>query len=69
MKGLHALQQAVIFRERDLLPEEQQVLHMAHAVHVASGRNGLLPVELHAAMAGWSDIPSDPCAGEHSPVL
>ena len=56
-EGITSLQQAVIFRERDLLPEEQQVLHMARAVHVASGRNGLLPVELHAAMAGWSDIP------------
>ena len=55
--GIMSLQQVVIFRERDLLPEEHKALQMGRAVHSASGRTGLLPVELHAAMAGCSDLP------------
>ena len=55
--GFMSLQQVVIFREREPLPEEHKALQMARAVHSASGRTGLLPVELDASLAGCSDLP------------
>ena len=52
-----AVQQIVVFRERELLVEEVTALQYARAVHSSSGQNGFIPVELHAAMTGCRDLP------------
>ena len=64
---IHSLQQVVIFRERDLLPDEVKALQMARAVHSSSGNNGFLPVGLHAAMLGCKDLPVAEAMNQVSP--